>query len=144
MCPVPCYHWPNKVYSLLDLLWIMKCTSTKLSAFWDQEFLNTIMTFFVFLNAVMTFFVSKAPFHLTVLRTWDIVLFEKYGSETSLGVHFDRLLCAWFSLQKAVFSENSCMLELQNLWTQYNYFWCFVLLHAFQQLFCMTCWGTSF
>ena len=57
---------------------------------------------------------------------------------------------------KAVFSANSlCMLEFSILIkilhkifghsTHYViFFWSFVLLHGFQQLFCMTCWGTSF
>ena len=51
---------------------------------------------------------------------------------------------------RAFFFENGlCMLQLsvlvenvaQHLWTQYrlcDFVWCFVLLHAFLQLFCMT------
>ena len=75
------------------------------------------------------------------LKTCDICAYIwEYGNETTLGVHFDRLHCPWFSLQTA-FSENSlCTLEftilvkmlqsldtIQPMW----FFWCFVLVHAF-------------
>ena len=34
------------------------------------------------------------------LRTWDICAFWEYGNEATLGVHLERLHCAWFSLQE--------------------------------------------
>ena len=130
MCQVPCYYWPSKFYGLLAFSIFCEswCTSTKPSAFWDQDFKC---------NYDIRHVVSTIP--EMSLRTWGVCFLRVYGNETTFGSTLRQTALCIIQFARTIFSENSLELSiLVKMW----FFWCFVLRHAFQQLFCMTCWGT--
>ena len=69
---------------------------------------------------------------------------------TTLGIHLQQMHCTWFSLKSCSLWKWSsytrvqikcCTTSIKTMWICQVYV---VLLHAFQQLFCMTEWGPSF